>query len=69
MEKHSLKNGKFTCKIAYFLVNEEPLQLHAVYKKLYFVLQVMRESVLGTYYMRCVESSHDKNHYHMSNSR
>ena len=27
-------------------VNGEALQLHAVYKKLYFLLQVMRESVL-----------------------
>ena len=26
-------------------VNEEALQLHAVYKKPYFLLQVMRESV------------------------
>ena len=26
-------------------VNGEALQLHAVYKKLYFLLQVMRESV------------------------
>ena len=29
-------------------VNGEALQLHAVYKKPYFLLQVMRESVSGT---------------------
>ena len=29
-------------------VNGEALQLHAVYKKLYFVLQVTRESISGT---------------------
>ena len=29
-------------------VNGEALQLHAVYKKAYFLLQVMRESISGT---------------------
>ena len=29
-------------------VNEKALQLHAVYKKLYFLLQVTQESVSGT---------------------
>ena len=29
-------------------VNGEALQLHAVYKKLYFLLQVMQESISGT---------------------
>ena len=31
-------------------VNGEALQLHAVYKRLYFLLQVKRESVSGTLY-------------------
>ena len=29
-------------------VNGEALQLHAVYKKPYFLMQVMRESISGT---------------------
>ena len=48
-------------------LNGEALQLHVVYEKLYFVLQVTRESVSGTTsYMRCVwmyneiEGPHDK---------
>ena len=45
----------------------EALQLHAIYKKPYFLLQVMRESVSGTTsHVRCVwacneiEGSYDK---------
>ena len=48
-------------------VNGEALQLHAVYKKPYFILQVTRESVSGTTsHVRCVctcneiEGSYDK---------
>ena len=36
-------------------INGEALQLHATYKKLYFLLHVMRESVSGTTsHVRCV---------------
>ena len=49
------------------VVNEEALQLHVVYKKLYFVLQVTWESVSGTTRHVCcvwpcneIEGSYDK---------
>ena len=48
-------------------VNGEALQLHTVYKKSYFLLQVTRESILGTTsHVHCVwqcneiEGSYDK---------
>ena len=41
-------------------VHGEALQLHAVYKKPYFLLQVTQESVSGTTsYVRCVWMSNE----------